>query len=426
MNENSLKNSDGRRAVYMSSGQMPNMRTHLMFMAPPGTGKSFFLRHFSDKHFGILKHGGFPLHKETSITEAGLIGTIKLEQDGTATTVAGAAYEHQTAIFVMEEFLAMMNAMKSGFNAQLEAQLLTSLDSGDVNKRLAHGAIDYHTSYSLWCGIQPIKVSLEGGLGRRLCYLLNVPTKEGQGRYAEAAMSGDNISVDMDWLQQYRRRVELWGASLGLIESVKFEPKFYTFLRTIIKCSGYEVDIYRRLILGYHLAKYGASEHVVITLDETISKIMIQQAEWRYRVKQGPRVQQIISVLRNDGYQMDTGFGMTKAEMISFGSDLELSAQLVHDILLDAAKLGYLKIRGNNLCLEPAALLDSPIISRAKVAGIIPEDGDIKLPEIKPVLTVKSRKFELDYSNLNEIEQPWDEEDIDELRDYAENSYDYN
>jgi hypothetical protein len=423
MNEESLKNTDGRKAVYMVSGQLPNMRNHLLFMAPPGTGKSFFLRHFSNKNFGIFRHGGHPMHTETSITEAGLIGTIKLEPDGSATTVPGAASEHRTSIFVIEEFLAMMKAMSTGYNAQLEAQLLMGLDSGDVSKRLAHGNIDYHTSLSMWCGIQPIKVSLEGGLGRRFCYLLNIPSTKDQERYAESSMGADNIDVDMEWLRGYWRRVELWTASLDLIQSVKFDPAFYNFLRTVIKCKGHEVDIYRRLILGYHLSKYGASEHVVVTLDETITKLIIQQAEWRHRIKQGPRVQQLIYVLRENGRQMESGFGMTKAEMISFGSDMELSAQLVHEILLDAAKLGYIKMRGNNLCLEPAALLDSPIIQRAKDAGLVSSTDDSDVPEIKPTVNkiMQPKSFEMDYDTLNEKE--WDDLDLyemEDLRDYAE------
>jgi len=427
MNEQSLKNTDGRKAVYMASGQVPNMRTHLLFMAPPGTGKSFFLKHFSNKNFGIFRYAGHPIHTETSMTGAAFVGTIKLEPDGSATTVPGAAYEHQSAVFVMEEFLAMMSAMKTGYNGELEAQLLTALDSGDMSKRLAHGPIEYHTSLSMWCGIQPIKVSLEGGLGRRFCYILNIPTTEGQERYTEASMGSDNIEVDMNWLQSYRRRVELWTASLELIETVKFDPAFYNFLRTVIKCKGYEVDIYRRLILGYHLSKYGVSEHVVAMLDDTITQIIIQQAEWRHRIKQGPRVQQIVYVLRENGYQMENGFGMTKAEMISYGSDMEMSAQLVHDILLDASKLGYIKIRGNNLCIEPAALLDSPIIQRAKSAGLIAET-----PSVVPVITsevnqlMKPRSFQMDYDTLNERE--WDEldpDEMEEMREYDEERNNY-
>lgn len=426
VNERSLAASNGIRAIYMISGQLPNLRNHLLFMAPPGTGKTFIMKQFINKFFGLFKHTPHQIHQEGSITEAGLIGTIKVEADGSTTTLPGAAHDHQYSVFVIDEFMAIMNAMKSGFNAQLEAQLLTALDSGDVSKRLAHGAIDYHTAFTMWCGIQPIKASLEGGLGRRFCYLLNIPSIDDQDRYAEAAMTSDNIEVDPEWIKGYRRRIELWNASLDLIERIEFHPEFYDFLRQVIKCKGFEVDIYRRLALGYHLSKYGASEQVCVRLDETIRNILIQQAEWRYRITQGPRVQQIIHVIRNDGYQMEHGFGMTKAEIIARGGDLQLSAQMANDIIKEAASHGFVKIRGNNVCLEPAALLDSPVIQRAKDRGFIPqEDNQPTIPEPQMEMDMDTLKTKPSIYEQWKNDDTWDEFDLNELREYAEENHDY-
>lgn len=407
MNEDRQK--EHQKPAYTNSGQIPNMRLHLLFMAPPGCGKTFFLKQYSNKYAGILKHAGHPLHMEGSMTEAGLIGTVKVEPDGSTVTVPGAAREHSTSVFIIDEFMAMMTAMKAGHNSQLEAMLLTALDSGDVSKRLAHGPVEYHTSFTLWCGIQPIKANLEGGLGRRFCFLLNVPTPEDQERYAEAAMTSDNIPVDIEWLIAFRKRVELWTSALDLIEDVTFEKGFYNLLRRVIKCAGYEVDVYRRIALGYHLARKGASERVHVVLDEDLTNIMIQQAEWRHRINQGPRIQQIMAVLKTCGYMFPEGgmFGMTKAEMISHGATLQLSAGIVHDILLDAARLGYIKIRGTKICMEPMALMDSPVISRAKMQGIIQEE-------------VYKEEFDDSkcYDNLGERE--WDDMIDEEVLLYAE------
>lgn len=366
-----LMNED--RRIFMSSGQLPNMRLHLLFMAPPGCGKSFFLKQFGNLTTGILKHTGHPLHMEGSMSEAGLIGTVRTEPDGTVTVVPGAAREHHKSVFIIDEFMAMMSAMKAGYNSQLEAQLLTALDSGDVSKRLANGPIEYHTSFSLWCGIQPVKASLEGGLGRRFCFLLNVPTEADMDRYADAIAESDNITVDNTTLENFRKKVTFWISSLNMIEQVTFDKEIYELLRHVVKAYSYEYDVYKRITLGYHLSKYGASKHVHVTLDEDLIKIILQQGDWRWKIMQGPRVQQIIEVIRYAGYTFpDTGeFGLTKSELIRHGVSMQLSANLVHEITLDAARLGYVKIKGNKICMEAGAMLDSPIMQRAIDKGII-------------------------------------------------------
>jgi hypothetical protein len=370
-------------------------------MAPPGCGKTLFLRSYTNKYFGILQNPTVQMHTETTITEAGLIGTIKVLPTGETETVPGAARAYHNSIFVIDEFTAIMSAMKSNFNSQLEAQLLTSLDSGDVSKRLAHGSLDYHTSFTLWCGIQPIKANMEGGLGRRLCYLLNIPTLNDQYRYADAAMDADNIEVDIDWLTGYRRKLELWIASLDIIERVSFKPEFYNFLRRIIKCMGYEVDNYRRIALGYHLSKKGASEHVEVCLDEDLKMLMINQSVWKFRIDQEPRIQQIVSILQQSGYPMEAGmFGMTKSEMIDVGSMMQLSATKVHEILLEAVKVGYIKLRGNKICLEPGALKDPPVIQRAKDAGMIM----INSVEIPDAFTITNEPDEFAWDDMMNID----------------------
>ncbi len=403
----------------MLNGRLPDWRNHLMFMAPPGHGKSLFLRNMAHKHTGILKHGGIPFHNATTITEAGLIGTIKLEADGSSSPVAGDAYIYHNAIFVIEEFMAIMAGTRNGFNAQLEAQLLMVMESGEVNKRLAHGTLDYHTAMSLWVGIQPLKVSLEGGLGRRFCFILNIPSRDDKDRYMEAAISGDNINSDPNWLQRFYRKLELWNASLRMIKSMEFDKSFFDLLKDVIRCSGHEVDIYRRLALGYHLTKYGPSEHMVISVDNTIKQIMVQQADWRTRIKQSPRVQQIIQILQSDGIQTEKGFGLSKSELIVYGTDLELTAQMVHDLVLDAVKLGYVKIRGNYVVLEPSALMESPVMQRARSAGIFDHKEPAILPPIPQTMNYDTLTIKPEYDD-------YDPYDLYELREYNHDEDDFN
>jgi hypothetical protein len=110
-----------------------------------------------------------------------------------------------------------------------------------------------------------------------------------------------------------------------------------------------------------------------VRLDEDLVHLIIQQGDWRWKIMQGPRVQQVIEVIRSAGYVFPEGgeFGLTKAELIRHGVAMQLSATLVHEITLDAAKLGYIKIRGTKICMEAGALLESPVMQRAIAAGVI-------------------------------------------------------
>ena len=46
--------STGTHPMFMRHGLLPDLRSHLLHVAPPGWGKTFYIKQFTDSRFGIL------------------------------------------------------------------------------------------------------------------------------------------------------------------------------------------------------------------------------------------------------------------------------------------------------------------------------------------------------------------------------------
>jgi len=174
-----------RRHIYFEHGRIPDMRCHLLFVAPPGFSKSFFMKQCFSEDFGILNTPTIKTTFQGSCTEAGFVGTIE-KNKGTPIKRMGLAEEYKDGIVAIEEFTAITKVLEQKHSLTFEAQLNSALFGGLVKKRLASGSISYRTRVTLIAGTQIAKFDISGGLGRRLSYIYWVPSPSDFRKLAQA------------------------------------------------------------------------------------------------------------------------------------------------------------------------------------------------------------------------------------------------
>jgi len=171
-----LNLANRRKKFFFEFRKLPDLRLHIIWVAPSGFSKSLLLKAFAFGDTSLLGNSAIPITFEGYTTEPGWVGTIKMGKEGEILESPGLAKVFATGIVAIEEFYAIAKAMQQEHSAGLESAILASLDGGEVRKRLAAGPISYHTDVTLWAGIQHVRFDLSAGLGRRLFFLLWNPT----------------------------------------------------------------------------------------------------------------------------------------------------------------------------------------------------------------------------------------------------------
>lgn len=339
-------------ASFTHGGLIKSMRVPVIAMGPPGCGKTYFLEQMSDQVSGIFQRLQYNMKFEQKMTDAGLVGTVASNPEDPENPIIkhGVAETHKNSIILIDEFSDLMRAMTSQYGVNQET-LLAALDSGRVVNAMANGEYEYETNFTLWCGIQPVKCDMSGGLGRRLCIILNIPTKDSQRRYRKASRYSDNVRIDREHLTDLNTRMKLWLSTISLIKTVRFSEAFYDFLEYDLDADNYIIELYKKMAIGYYIAKWGGSEHMIVDVDTNIKNILIMEHKWRKRVMQGPEIQQIISLIEENGIKTESSISIQRITLNTVGSDMGLSASQIHKILLDMKNYGYVNIKNNVVTL---------------------------------------------------------------------------
>lgn len=362
---------NGKNFVYLVNGRIINFRLHMLFEAPPGYGKSLMLALFGNDQTGIFKNCSVQMASVNYTTGAGFVGSMKTNADGETYFEEGVAMKYRDGIIMIDEFNGMLQAMENTrMNGELKPQLLTFLDSGDVSKALGPGSFSYHSDGTLWTGIQPMKSDLSDGLGRRFCFLLNLPTVELRQKYKDSRKRAGNIKNDVKDLLLIREHINSWVDTFGRIKGVAFSKEFEDFLDKTIDAEHYEFDIYERIGLGYWLVKYGATDYINVELTDELKKLILLQHDWRWKIKREPRIQTILEIIRKNGERGKDGLKMHKSKLVEFGAHLELNVNQIQDVLEEAGKYGYIKIRGSEVVMDETADVISPAKQICKSLGL--------------------------------------------------------
>lgn len=281
-------------AVFWIAGEVPDLRLHNLMIAPSGYMKTTYMKIMID----LLAAAGTPMILKANMSEAGFIGSIK-EVNGNPVKTVGLAEKHADDMVLINEFSAITNAMKANYNVNLSTQLLEALDHGTVSKDLGPGGFTYNTRLTLWAGVQPSHYELSSGLGRRICPLIFLPTRADDIALAKLKKQRSNIRKDYDKSDEMSNSVKEWISSLDTIEEIEFADDVYE-MHEDMELFQFECDYFDRLILGYHLAKYGASKKILVTCqDPELKRIIEIQRDWRRIIYEGIDSVMILKIIKS-------------------------------------------------------------------------------------------------------------------------------
>lgn len=345
-----------KNKIYWESKRLPNMRLHINFVAPSGFMKSFFMEQMGGGEFGIFRDTGIDIGYEQEMSGAGLVGTIR--NDGTGETIHGSAEIYNEGMMLIDEFSGVTNAMNSQYNNQMDTQLLAVLDHGHVVKRLAGGLIDYVTHMTLWAGVQPTRFDLTAGLGRRLCYLLFLPTRTDNDLLLESIHSARNLKPKQSEINDLRMKISRWRQRLDRIKKLEFSDNVFKLYKDI-KLFSFESSHFDRLLLGYHLATNEADTHMVIdATDKTLIELVTREKSWRDSIIMGVDYLQMVKIIQVCGSCVENAdkgvvtYGIQKKELVSEALMVGWNAQQVNEMLMEMNKYGLVKLKGNIVTVE--------------------------------------------------------------------------
>lgn len=292
------------KRLYTEGGLPANLRQHILYVAPPGFGKSYYVKQFVEhEDYSLLKGvQSFPAFFEGSMTEAGLIGSIDPASPGQPPKkmygLAGG--EGANAIVAMEEFAAITNAMVQDYNVNLDTALLTLLDSGIVNKRLRNGDLKYNSNMTWWAGTQPARFDLSSGLARRFIFVVKYPIWNDFKQLSERRRAAKNVkrtaqSAKMlhDLLDQRFMMIR------NNISSITFHDDFYKVMDKH-KIIHYEEALYERLAIGYWLMKENnLNGSLEVRVDPELERIISLEHGHRKDIKQGAIQSMVWNIIKD-------------------------------------------------------------------------------------------------------------------------------
>lgn len=303
-----------KRAFYIN-GNIDNMRLHLLQIAPPGSMKSYNLNINGNDDYAIFKNAGCKIQRKQSMTEASFVGSVS-NMNGSHYKRNGIAEDHKHDIISVDEFNGLLAAMSSANSGQFESQLLSALDHGHINKDLAGGdPIEYDTNCTIWTGIQPTRLDVSGGLGRRLCFLVYTPTEEDDRNMKRLMYEAYDQKPNKKEMRDMWRSIKTFNAQMNNIESINLDDSLLSYYDKN-NVYSYETTIYNRLAIAYTIAKYGIEPNISVSFDDPeLRRIFDSQLKWRKAVYFGIDFMIIKQIIALNGNQISTSELIKKCRM---------------------------------------------------------------------------------------------------------------
>lgn len=308
---------------YGVAGGVPDLRLHLLMIAPPGYSKSFFPNHFFSGNFGIAS--SFPNVELGIITEAGLIGSI----DVNGGKINGLAELHKEAVIWSEEFSAQTQTMKQEHSVNLDTALLKLLDDGKVEKRLAKGSIEFTSYMTMWGGTQNERLDLASGLARRLFILDATPDRKDQQNYVEGYRASRGIRQNWAAVNELRKQFKYLYEHFQVPGKIIFDPS-YDELAYNMNMTHIEIILFEKLAIGYNVMtnyKYG-DEDLIIRADDKLKHMFREAWVWRNIMMGESENVQILKLVRTQDWPLT----ILKKRLQSLGIHFQTSTDRINKL----------------------------------------------------------------------------------------------
>lgn len=320
------------RPIYTPASRLADTRINILIRGPKGSGKNVLIDLFCAENTGLLwnprANEGVGFRTDigpNSITEAGLFGSVNDEGQVMGRPLAR---ELCGGFLCFEEFSSVSDANRKEHSIDMKNQLLTSLDSGRVNKGMRAGWVRYNTRYTMWAGTQPARFELESGLDRRF-FIIDIemtPEKEHaykQAQGLQAALPPEerarlaSEAIDLrEWFIE-RQRFVMENPPTGVAFSEEFE-------RWVLQESvrSYEADLFRRLAIGHAVMSgtWVGGGLLVIDMNERLRTLLddclamrrtvmdedvrlVRTAHWEAEIPRSVLVKEVARMVCNNDYQ---------------------------------------------------------------------------------------------------------------------------
>jgi len=325
--------------VLTEGALIADSRIHVIMITVPGFGKSFMLKQFLEKEIGIC--WGTKIHPTwvASMTTAAFIGSIKMDKDGQPMVTRGICERFKKSIVGIHEFAGITNSMALSYNVELNDALLLALDDGSVRKNVATGEIEFTTELTLFSAVQPARYNLTSGLGRRLCFLVYIPTLEDVERLRKTRRRSRYVVDNKKLLNKIREEIDQKHEDIKKIQKITFTDKLYDWLEKN-KVIPYEEVLYERIGIGYAIMTQSIKDELVVDLDDELERIFIQQHQDRMSIKEGVDTQQVWRFIREEKEILKETLYQTLMEF-------SLDRRSIHSRLRTLEVLGYIKDQGD-------------------------------------------------------------------------------
>ena len=337
------------REIYTEGGVIPNTRLHILMVAFPGFGKSFFLKQqLYDKRYSLYKDSGIKCgFKSGKMTEAGFIGSVDTDENGAPVMQYGLCHPDRDgkSILGIEEFSAVTNSFKSDYNVGLDTAMLTALDSGDVGKDLKGGSLGYHTQLTLWAGVQPARYDLSSGFSRRFIFMAFYPTLRDIQYFRIKRRETKGIKTNITALKNIRMAIRQRKEDIReKLKSVTISQDFYAYINNFDQMH-YDDELCERLGIGYWLMR---SEHIqdqlIVKIDPELKRLLSLLKGYEHTVRNTSPTTIIWNLIKDES-------NLQKATILNYAGRLGLQNTEIQGGLSTLSRKKYIKVDGFNVSI---------------------------------------------------------------------------
>lgn len=288
------------KGILVEGGLVADARVHVIMVTIPGFGKSFILRHLLDKEHGICAKTKIKPKWLASMTTASFVGSIKSDKEGNKVVNQGICDVYKSNIVGIHEFAGITKSMSLSYNVELHDALLSALDDGQIRKDVAAGNLEYITKLTLFTAVQPARYELSSGLGRRLCFLVYIPTYTDIELFRQMRRKARGVKDDGDLLFSIRTKIDRKFEEVKKIEKVEFDNELYDWMNKY-NIIPYEEIMYERIAIGYTVMNTDDLGGVLrVKMDQRLRSIMMRQREDRKAIKSGIELEQVWRFIKNE------------------------------------------------------------------------------------------------------------------------------